>query len=89
VVADQTRSKLGKVVQVAITASKQGAADGVLRYYRARLGRAGFVETAVPAVAGSTAAAFRQDGDRVVVTVSARNGTVSYSVFGILRSGRS
>ena len=41
----------------------------MLRFYRARLARAGFDEQAVAAVGGASAAAFTRGDNRVVVTV--------------------
>ena len=90
VVASSTRSTLEGAVQVAIVASKHASTDGLLRYYRGRLTRFGFTELPASAVGGSTAAAFRQGRDRVVVTVTpGGHGRVDYSVFGILHSVRS
>jgi hypothetical protein len=87
VVASSTRSTLEDAVQVAIVASKRASTDALLRYYRGRLTRFGFTEFPVPAVGGSTAAAFRNGRDRVVVTVTpGGRGSVDYSVFGILHS---
>ena len=88
VVADHTRSRSGGAVQVAITASSPARADAVLLFYRNRLGRLGFRETPAAAVSGSTAASFHGGKDSVVVTVTPQgDGGVTYSVFGILRSG--
>jgi hypothetical protein len=56
-------------VQLALVARRDQAPAAVLRFYRARLARAGFAEEAVPAVGGASAAAFTRDGNRVVVTV--------------------
>ena len=90
VVASSTRSTLGDAVQVAIVASKHASTDALLRYYRGRLTRFGFTELPAQAVSGSTAAAFRNGRDRVVVTVTrGARGSVDYSVFGILHSVRS
>ena len=87
VVASSTRSSNEGAVQIAIVASKHASTDAVLRYYRGRLARFGFTEFQVPAVGGSSAAAFRQGQDRVVVTVTpGLRGSVDYSVFGILHS---
>ena len=87
VVSSSTRSTLEHAVQVAIVASKHASSDALLRYYRGRLTRFGFTEYPVPAVGGSTAAAFRNGRDRVVVTVTpGGRGSVDYSVFGILHS---
>jgi len=88
VVADHTRSRSGGAVQVAITASSPARAGAVLLFYRNRLGRLGFEETPAAAVSGSTAASFRGGDDSVVVTVTPQHdGGVTYSVFGIIRSG--
>jgi hypothetical protein len=56
-------------VQLALVARRDQAPAAVLRFYRARLARAGFDEEAVAAVGGARAAAFTRDGNRVVVTV--------------------
>ena len=90
VVASSTRSSLEGAVQVAIVATKHASAEAVLGYYRGRFARFGFTEFQVPAVGGSSAAAFRHGRDRVVVTVTpGTRGSVDYSVFGILHSARS
>ena len=87
VVASSTRSSLEGAVQIAIVATKHASTDAVLRYYRGRFARFGFTEFQVPAVGGSSAAAFRNGRDRVVVTVTpGGRGSVDYSVFGILHS---
>jgi len=56
-------------VQLALVARRGQAPAAVLRFYRARLARAGFDEEVVAAVGGANAAAFTRDGNRVVVTV--------------------
>ncbi|GAA4753963.1 hypothetical protein GCM10023350_44100 [Nocardioides endophyticus] len=56
-------------VQLALVARRDQAPAGVLRFYRARLARAGFAEQAVAAVGGASAAAFTRGDNRVVVTV--------------------
>jgi hypothetical protein len=89
VVSGHTRSRSGDAVQVALTASSAAGPDAILRYYRIRLSRLGFTEGSVPAVGGSTAASFRHGRDSVVVTVTpAGAGGVTYTVLGILHSGR-
>jgi len=56
-------------VQLALVARRGQAPAAVLRFYRARLARAGFDEQAVAAVGGASAAAFIRGDNRVVVTV--------------------
>jgi hypothetical protein len=90
VVAAHQRSTDGHAVQVALTADNRSSAAFVLRYYRTRLGRLAFTEVRVPAVAGTSVAAFRKGKDSVTVTVTPRSeGGVTYSVLGTLRSSRS
>lgn len=56
-------------VQLALVARRDQGPAAVLRFYRARLARAGFDEQAVAAVGGASAAAFTRGDNRVVVTV--------------------
>jgi hypothetical protein len=90
VVGSHERSTDGRAVQVALTAENRSSGTFVLRYYRTRLARMAFREVRVPAVGGSSVAAFRKGRESVTVTVTPRPaGGVTYSVLGILRPGRS
>lgn len=74
-------------VQLALVARRDQAPAAVLRFYRARLARAGFDEEAVAAVGGASAAAFIRDGNRVVVTVDPGR-TRTYSVQATFVTGK-
>lgn len=56
-------------VQLALVARRQQSPAAVLRFYRARLVRAGFEERSVRTVGGASAAAFVREDNRVVITV--------------------
>ncbi len=59
----------------------------MLRFYRARLARAGFDEQAVAAVGGASAAAFIRGDNRVVVTVDPGSAR-TYSVQATFVTGK-
>jgi hypothetical protein len=73
--------------QIALVARTAGSTDALLRFYRVRLGRAGFVEEPVTAVAGATAVSFTRDGSSVVVTVD-NSRARSYSLVANLIIGQ-
>lgn len=82
------RTPRGDGLQVALDAEATRSVDAVLRYYRTKLARFGFRDEPVPAVGGSTGAAFTRPGqDRVVVTVRPAGAKGSrYTVFGTLHA---
>jgi hypothetical protein len=73
-------------VQLALVARRDQSPAAVLRFYRARLTRAGFTEKTVAAAGGATAAAFVRAGNRVVVTVDPGSAQ-TYSVWATLVTG--
>lgn len=74
-------------VQVALVARRAQGADAVVRFYRARLTRAGFTESAVPPVGGATATSFQRGKDQVVVTVDPGSAR-TYSVYATFVVGK-
>jgi hypothetical protein len=73
-------------VQLALVARRDQSPTAVLRFYRARLTRAGFAEKTVAAAGGATSAAFVRAGNRVVVTVDPGSAQ-TYSVWATLVTG--
>jgi hypothetical protein len=67
-------------VQLALVARRDQSPAGVLRFYRARLTRAGFAEKPVVAASGASSAAFVRASNRVVVTVDPGSAR-TYSVW--------
>jgi hypothetical protein len=80
-------SSLGGAVQVSIVADTSRSPGAVLAFYRRSLRAHDFVESAVPAVAGSVASRFARGGDHLVVTTGGGRDATSYSVLGTLRTG--
>ena len=74
-------------VQLALVARRGQGPAAVLRFYRARLARAGFDEQAVAAVGGASAAAFIRGDNRVVVTVDPGSAR-TYSVQATFVTGK-
>ncbi len=76
-------------LQVALTATSKRRPGGVLRFYRIKLAKYGFVERPAKAVGGSEAAAFRRkkSKDAVTITVTRKGSRTDYSVFGTLHAG--
>jgi hypothetical protein len=80
-------SSLGGAVQVSIVADTSRSPGAVLAFYRRALRAHDFVESAVPAVAGSVASRFARGDDHLVVTTGGGRDATSYSVLGTLRTG--
>lgn len=81
-------SSAGTKMQVSIVATSSRSPDRILLFYRTALARSGFVESAAPAVGGSTAASFAHEADNLVVTVTRTSPKAStYSVYGTLHTG--
>jgi hypothetical protein len=67
-------------VQLALVARRDQSPAAVLRFYRARLTRAGFAEKPVVAASGASSTAFVRASNRVVVTVDPGSAR-TYSVW--------
>lgn len=74
----------GQRVQVSLEATAPVSPDEVLGHYRARFVAGGFAEAAVPAVDGTTAAAFSRSGDSLVVSSRTSGDETVFSVTGVL-----
>lgn len=74
----------GERVQVSLEATAPVSPDEVLGHYRARFVAGGFAEAVVPAVDGTTAAAFSRSGDSLVVSSRTAGDDTVYSVTGVL-----
>lgn len=78
-------SAASRSIQVSLVARSPESSRSVLTFYRRQLTAQGFVESVVPAVAGSTASGFRRGADNLVVTVD-DGKRATYSLFGTLRA---
>lgn len=74
----------GQRVQISLEATAPVSPDEVIGHYRARFVAGGFAEAAVPAVDGTTAAAFSRSGDALVVSSRTDGDQTVFSVTGVL-----
>lgn len=89
VVGSSGVSSAASALQVSMQATTSRSPERVLAFYRSALSGSGFAESTIPAVGGSTAAAFTHHADNLVVTVSkSRPKGSTYSVYGTLHAGK-
>ncbi|SDU50452.1 hypothetical protein [Jiangella alkaliphila] len=74
----------GSRVQVSLEATVAVSPEEVLGHYRARFVAGGFAEDPVPAVAGTSAAAFSRSADALVVSSRTSGDETVFSVTGVL-----